>query len=197
MSDEWTDALTQLNAALADLYPDIDASRRIVAAAGLQPGAIRFSDAAAVNWFNILTEARRRNRVQALVKIAVADFPEDGPLQSAATAPSPLPSPSPGSPAPMAATSLEDKQLLFNSLLSAFPSKNDWQLLLAMGLDERLAEIVDGGNLRDLVLGILNWAEAEGRTEELLEAALKERPKNRELAAAVERVRRTTGDKTG
>jgi pimeloyl-ACP methyl ester carboxylesterase len=72
----WTERLTRLNNLLAELYPDQDAARQIVRKANLPPGAIRFHPAAGINWFNILEEAQRRNRTEAIARVAQAEFPE-------------------------------------------------------------------------------------------------------------------------
>jgi len=79
----WSERLTALNDALADLYPTVDESRRLVTLARLPARSIKFSDAAVINWFNILEEARRRGRVQALATAALVDFPDHEVLSAA------------------------------------------------------------------------------------------------------------------
>jgi hypothetical protein len=64
----WDDRLTALSNRLAELYPTVDASRRVLATAGLSPSLIKFHEAAAINWFNILDEARKRGRVEDIVR---------------------------------------------------------------------------------------------------------------------------------
>lgn len=62
--------------ALAALYPDREESRRVVRDAGLNAMHIAFSDTALTNWSNILEEAEKRDKVQAIVDIAIRDYPE-------------------------------------------------------------------------------------------------------------------------
>lgn len=59
---------------LADLYPDENAARVIVADAGLDAKQIPFSARAQTNWHNILAEAIRQARLDPLLKIALADY---------------------------------------------------------------------------------------------------------------------------
>jgi hypothetical protein len=68
--------LKGLNQVLAGLYPTVGTSQRPIAAAGLNPGLIAFSDRALDNWFQILREADSRNRVPQLIDAALEDYPE-------------------------------------------------------------------------------------------------------------------------
>jgi Effector-associated domain 1 len=79
-SQSWDKRLTDLNALLAELYSTVDDSRRVVVSAGISTSLIKFHDAAAVNWFNILDEARKRGRVDEIVRVAMADFPDNASL---------------------------------------------------------------------------------------------------------------------
>jgi hypothetical protein len=72
---KWTENLSKLNIAFANLYPDVDSSRRIVAIAGLEPALIAFSAASMQNWFAILLESERRNATQRLVEVAREEYP--------------------------------------------------------------------------------------------------------------------------
>jgi hypothetical protein len=73
----WDQRLTSLNDVLADLYPTIDDSRRIVAQTNLKPAFIAFHSAAILNWFHILEAADRRGQVDALVRTARKDYPDN------------------------------------------------------------------------------------------------------------------------
>lgn len=73
----WSDWTSSLNDALADLYPTIDESRRIVACAGLSARMIRFDAAAIVNWFNILQFAGHGEaNLRKLLDCALKDHPD-------------------------------------------------------------------------------------------------------------------------
>jgi hypothetical protein len=61
---------------LADLYETQSKSRRVVDDAGLNSAYIEFKDNAKDNWHNILTEAKKRNRVMVLVEIVCEEYPE-------------------------------------------------------------------------------------------------------------------------
>ena len=62
---------------LADLYPEVDDSQRVVADAGLDSTYITFKNKAINNWFNILQEAEKHNKVQAIIKVARGNYPEE------------------------------------------------------------------------------------------------------------------------
>jgi hypothetical protein len=72
----WSDRLKTLNGILADLYPTKEESRRVIDLAGLPPSFIKFHDAALINWFNILDEARKRGSIDAIIGVARQDFPD-------------------------------------------------------------------------------------------------------------------------
>jgi hypothetical protein len=73
----WNQRLTNLNDILADLYPTIDDSRRIVRQTRLQPAFIAFNNAAILNWFHILEQADRHGQVDALIRAARKDYPDN------------------------------------------------------------------------------------------------------------------------
>lgn len=72
--------LVNLGDALADLYPMKEESVRVVSAVGLRVSQFKLSDAANVNWFNILGRATHLavngvNGVLAIVAFALREFP--------------------------------------------------------------------------------------------------------------------------
>jgi V8-like Glu-specific endopeptidase len=73
----WSDWTRSLNDVLADLYPTIESSRRIVVAAQMRPALVKFNDSALVNWFNILEEAGKTKKQQAILDAALADYPDN------------------------------------------------------------------------------------------------------------------------
>src|ERR1700727_1029408 len=77
------ETLTRLNSILANLYPTVGDSRRIVADAGLRAALIEFDNKAIVNWFNILQHAKVQGKVCEILKLAVEDYPNDESLLKA------------------------------------------------------------------------------------------------------------------
>ena len=73
----WNDGLTQLNDVLAGLYFMTRDSLRVVDNAGLPKAHIAFQDRAIDNWHQILLEADRRGKVDALIDAALKDYPDD------------------------------------------------------------------------------------------------------------------------
>jgi len=72
----WNSNLTNLRDVLADLYFAVEDSRLVVEEAGLQPAFIEFDSKAITNWHNILREAAKRSKVQAIIDVARKDYPE-------------------------------------------------------------------------------------------------------------------------
>jgi len=68
---------------LADLYPEENDARVIVADAGLDAKQIPFSSRAQTNWQNILAEAIRQARLDSLLKIALTDYAANSALLAA------------------------------------------------------------------------------------------------------------------
>jgi V8-like Glu-specific endopeptidase len=78
----WDDDLIQLNQLLAERYPTIEGSARIVSRAGLQSTRINFQNSAIDNWYQILEYARPRKRVTHIINAARQDDPDDDELAS-------------------------------------------------------------------------------------------------------------------
>ena len=72
----WNPGLTKLRDLLAYLYPTIALSKQGIEQAGMPAGQIEFTSAATSNWHNILKEAQRRKKVQAIVAVAREEFSE-------------------------------------------------------------------------------------------------------------------------
>ncbi|MEI6047247.1 MAG: effector-associated domain EAD1-containing protein, partial [Chloroflexota bacterium] len=95
-------------------------------------------------------------------------------------------------------------KLFTEALLSAFPSQPDLSWMVRTRLNQNLEAIAKGDNLRDIVSNLIKWAEADGQTNELLNAACQEKPGNPELKAFAEKLKleqreaepKTTPDKT-
>lgn len=78
-------AVINLRELLARLYPTERDARRVVADAGLDPAYIAFDAKAINNWFAILQEARNRpGKIEAIVDVARADYPDEDGLRLAA-----------------------------------------------------------------------------------------------------------------
>jgi V8-like Glu-specific endopeptidase len=80
-------------------------------------------------------------------------------------------------------------RLLEEGLLSAFRNYNNLDRLLLFELEEHLNEIVvQQANMRDQTFQLIQWAEAQGRTSELLLAAARDVPGNARLREAKESI---------
>jgi V8-like Glu-specific endopeptidase len=80
-------------------------------------------------------------------------------------------------------------RLVEEGLGRAFTGYNDLARLVLYDLEERLNDIVvQQANFRDQVIQLIQWAEAKGKTKDLLLAAVKEVPGNARLREAKEAV---------
>src|SRR4051812_47927834 len=72
-------------------------------------------------------------------------------------------------------------QQLQNALLNAFPQEEALGTMVYNRLNVRLNEIASGGNLREIVFSLIEWAAANGLLRDLVRAALAENPGNKRL----------------
>lgn len=76
---------------------------------------------------------------------------------------------------------------LRNALLDAYPTHAALREMVGEELNENLDAIAGGETLRSVVFSLITWAEATGRTLELIEGAYRHNPTNpalRDVAAA-------------
>jgi|GEM_PF-5583379 len=72
---------------------------------------------------------------------------------------------------------------LHSALLSAFPDEDKLQMLASFALNRDLSSIVIEDSLDELVFKLIKWVEAHDCVEDLIQEALRQRPKDRELRA--------------
>lgn len=75
----------------------------------------------------------------------------------------------------------EQYKELVQALSSAFPTKHLLAKMVRFGLDEDLAAVDSDGSVTDFAFNLVGWAEAQGKTVDLIRAALAENPGNPEL----------------
>lgn len=76
------------------------------------------------------------------------------------------------------------QERLRDAILSGFPQMSNLEQLTTFNLDVTLSAIVNAGSdLGHVVFQLIRWAEAYGRTEDLIRAARKERPRNADIQA--------------
>lgn len=78
------EAIIALRKILADLYEDSDEAKRIVQEAQLKTSFIKWGGSAVTNWFNIMSEAGKRNKVDDLLRAVNQDYGVDDPNFQAA-----------------------------------------------------------------------------------------------------------------
>jgi hypothetical protein len=77
---------------------------------------------------------------------------------------------------------------LQDALVKAFPAQANLRQMVRFGLNENLDAIAGGDTLSDVVFSLIQWSEAQARTDELLVAARNQNPGNPKLRAFAERV---------
>jgi len=86
-------------------------------------------------------------------------------------------------------TQLSGKQIedLVDALIHAYPSEADLAMMVRIELNETLAAVAAGSNLRVLIFNLITWAERSGRVNELVAGAVRRTPGNPMLQEYVRR----------
>src|SRR5947199_364521 len=82
---------------------------------------------------------------------------------------------------------------LQEALIDAFPTWQDLSMMVRHGLGEHLPVIAKDGNLQHMVFELLQWAQAQGRLEELIKAALAHNRGNLQLKSVAAILRVSSG----
>ncbi|GAB4398579.1 MAG: hypothetical protein OHK0053_17510 [Microscillaceae bacterium] len=75
----------------------------------------------------------------------------------------------------------KQKEQFRDALLAAFPTEHDLNQLLVFELEENLLNLVGAGPLKIMAFQLIEWAETQGRLEELLIGAIRQNPGNPRL----------------
>ena len=75
------------------------------------------------------------------------------------------------------------RKALLQAIISAYLSQGDLEMMVDLELEENLTAIAGGNNYQQVVFNLIKWAQAKGKLEEFLEAALNDNPDNRQLKA--------------
>jgi hypothetical protein len=84
---------------------------------------------------------------------------------------------------PLQTLTTDQRKQLYNALLSAFPARSDLARMVNFGLNANLDAIAGGTSLSDTVFNLIQWATAQGRLEDLINAALDANAGNPDLKA--------------
>jgi Effector-associated domain 1/Effector-associated domain 7 len=79
-------------------------------------------------------------------------------------------------------------QELRDALISAYPSRPSLEQMVRFKLNENLNTITGDGSLAEIIFNLINWAEAQGRLEELVTKAHAANSGNPQLRAFVDRM---------
>jgi hypothetical protein len=117
--------------------------------------------------------------------VASGDPASSAPAQTTGSATTPNPQASasgttgvPPTRPPLQTLTTQQRKQLYNALLSAFPARSDLARMIGFGLNENLDAIAGGTSLSDTVFNLIQWATAQGRLEDLINAALSDNPGN-------------------
>ncbi|AFY56877.1 hypothetical protein Riv7116_4456 [Rivularia sp. PCC 7116] len=74
-----------------------------------------------------------------------------------------------------------ERKKLRQAIINAYPSKAKLKMMVSDELEENLDAIAGGENLNEIVFDLIDWAQSQGKLEELIGAAIKGNPGNQEL----------------
>ena len=77
----------------------------------------------------------------------------------------------------------KQKQTLYNTLLSAFPTRGGLSQMMVFQMDENLEKVAGGETYSDVVLNLIQWAESQGLLRKLILGARRQNPGNDDLFA--------------
>lgn len=72
-------------------------------------------------------------------------------------------------------------ELIMDAILDGYRSRSQLAIMVRVRLDENLDAIASAQNLKDTVFNLIDWAEAMGRLEDLVHAAVADNPQNARL----------------
>ncbi|MEH2285141.1 MAG: CHASE2 domain-containing protein [Nostoc sp.] len=75
----------------------------------------------------------------------------------------------------------EHRKELREAIISAYPTKAEFQTMIRDELKRKPDEIVEEGKLTEMVSRLIEWAEAQSQEKQLIEAAYKGNPNNKNL----------------
>lgn len=79
-----------------------------------------------------------------------------------------------------------DSKKLLDSMLLAYPNKNDLEQMVKFKLEENLDSIAGGQTTKEIIFSLISyWAEARGKLKKLLEAVSQDRPDHVKLQETV------------
>ena len=188
---------------LTDLINDKARIRRLAEQSGIQTAWLNSDVPAIEYWRQILREADRRHKVdEILAKVGEEIGKRKGDLEEAYR----LYADASGDAAAtlaeekaqrkesvnlygQAMTQLSGKQIkdLVDALIHAYPSEADLAMMVRIELNETLAAVAAGSNLRVLIFDLITWAERSGRVNELVAGAVRRTPGNPMLQEYVRR----------
>jgi hypothetical protein len=182
----WNPVLTQLRNVLSDLYPDVVDARTVASTAGLPVSRIVLQGRAVNVWHAILEEAEKQGRVEAVIRVALDEYPSHNGLQAAARAygvpvePSGSvgrvatsnPAGQPPSDARGGAGQM-DRVVLFDILTNRLSASDLRTLCFALGMDY---DDLAGGSKPDKSRELIQYLERRGRLPDLVEELRRWRP---------------------
>jgi hypothetical protein len=77
--------------------------------------------------------------------------------------------------------SKDQRKELFDALLSAFPDKDKLAIMISLELDEKLNNITSGDDHRTRVFYLIEWAESQGKLDDLIKGAYEANSNNPKL----------------
>ncbi|MEH2024755.1 toll/interleukin-1 receptor domain-containing protein [Nostoc sp.] len=83
----------------------------------------------------------------------------------------------------------EHRKELREAIISAYPTKAEFQTMIRDELKRKPDEIVEEGKLTEMVSSLIEWAEAQSQEEQLIEAVSRGNSNNKSLKAVTQKLR--------
>ena len=75
----------------------------------------------------------------------------------------------------------QEREKLWKAILDAYPNKANLKMMLSFKLETKLDEIAGGEDLNEVIFNLIEWAESQGQSKELVKAACEGNPGNQKL----------------
>ncbi len=82
----------------------------------------------------------------------------------------------------------DERRKLREAIISAYPSKTKLKMMVSDKLEENLNAIAGGENLEEVVFELIEWAEAQGKLKQLIDAACQGKAGNLDLQAVRKKI---------
>lgn len=182
--------IPELGKTLAVLYSDKKDIQRVARGAGLDPVFIDLDGKPITVWNEVLQEAKKRTRIDSIVKVALEEYPEHEDLKRAAATRA---TDEPGQIRPAPAGPDVDLRNLRDVIVGAF-NLSEFDAFLRLNFDIDREARIKGETREEIVLHTLLQARREGWLSKLIAAVARARPQRSDIQEICSRYLNNSSD---